>query len=196
MEILKIFNPYRSGAVLYEALKARKTPAVEYLLKQTRIQGQLHQKCYARGITSFEEDVVNDTGARVCEAIRSERYLYETRQAHPVTFAISVMENVIHEYVRREKKHINIKNMIPPEQNMDWHYKVKYAISQVSNPQYRQILELRILDGYEYKEIVEERLMQGCPGGLRNLHHKAKAELIQLLLKFFDLDFSGDLDMM
>ncbi|MEN9612682.1 MAG: hypothetical protein RLZZ628_3496 [Bacteroidota bacterium] len=182
--------------MLYEALKLKKTSAVEYLLKQTRIQGKIHQRCYAAGIASFQEDVVQETGMRVCEAIRLERYRYETHQTHPVSFAISVAGNVIREYVRKENKNKKINDMIPPEQNQDWLNKVKYAISQVSNSKYRQILELRILEGYEYEEIIQERLIEGVHGTLRNLYCKAKAELISIIRNLFDLDFSDDLELM
>jgi DNA-directed RNA polymerase specialized sigma24 family protein len=168
--MLKLLDKYSVAAVLYKDLKANKNEAFTYLIR--KIKGSIVGICRDNQILDQADDVLQQTLTTLLKKLDDGSYVLQNN-ASPVTYAVSVAKFLVMNHKKGIKANVELTNV---EHTLwthnDWdgvHETVNFYLSLLGED-CQQIIRLRKLEDFRYKEIIEQKLMPKFTneGSLRN----------------------------
>jgi DNA-directed RNA polymerase specialized sigma24 family protein len=162
---------YKDYKKFYLGLKEGHNKAFHYLL--SKIKGAIHAQCQEKGLAEQGDDILQQTVAILLQKLENGSYQFQENTS-PATYAISIASNLILNQKRsRSTYSLDIESFTNILwTNNDWtglKETVNYYLSLLGDD-CKLLIRLRELEGYKYKEIIDEKWMPkyGSEGALRN----------------------------
>jgi DNA-directed RNA polymerase specialized sigma24 family protein len=167
----KPYEQYNHAKQFYLGLKAGENQAFHYLI--SKIKTPILQQCREQNMAESGEDVLQQTIAILLQKLENGTYQFQENAA-PTTYAIAIAKNLISNYKRGKRNHaLDIESFT----NVFWttndwtglEETVAYYLSLLGED-CQQLIRLRELKEYKYKEIIEQKWMPKYTneGALRN----------------------------
>jgi DNA-directed RNA polymerase specialized sigma24 family protein len=167
----KQYEQYQNAKLFYAGLKAGENQAFHYLI--SKIKTPIHQQCREQQMAELGDDILQQTIAILLQKLENGSYQFQENAA-PATYAIAIAKNLISNHKRGKRNNAldieSFTNILWT--NNDWtglKETVTYYLSLLG-ADCQQLIRLRELNEYKYKEIIEQKLMPKYTneGALRN----------------------------
>lgn len=169
--MLKLIKPYDTNEQLYWALKAGDNKAFHHLI--SKIKSTVHGLCRDRQLASRGDDILQQTLTILLRKLENGSYVFQNN-ASPATFTIGIAKNLILNFIRGSENSpadINsFENVLWTSNQWDGVKETVTFYLSLLGEDCRQLIRLRKLEDYKYKEIIEQKLMPKYTneGSLRN----------------------------
>jgi DNA-directed RNA polymerase specialized sigma24 family protein len=182
----KLYEAYTDYKKFYLGLKAGENQAFHYLLSKVKVP--IYQHCQTNQLTKDRDDILQQTLAILLKKLENGTYQFQENTS-PATYVIAISKHLISNYKRGSNNNwLDIESFTNEfwTQN-DWtglKESVTYYLSLLGED-CQQLIRLRELQGYKYKEIIEQKWMPKYTneGALRNKFQSCWEKWMEIIHK-------------
>lgn len=180
------YEVYKDYKNFYLGLKQGDNKAFHYLL--SKIKGAILARCQEHQLADQGDDILQQTLAILLQKLENGSYQFQENTS-PATYAISIAHHLISNQKRsKQRQSLDIEsftNILWTKNDWtDLKQTVTFYLSLLGED-CKQLIQLRELEGYKYKEIIEEKRMPkyNSEGALRNKFQNCWEKWMEMIEK-------------